>query len=447
MATACSTSFGFKFQPRISLDFEGGALSSDAGLVVLRELDEHLGLTAGLEGLLEDHRDPRYVQHASAELVRQRLYQIAAGYEDAVDANLLRTDPTFQLVVRPKQPTAPLASQPTLSRLENGATWRDVARLSRLSLEWFLRHGSRLREGPTQEILLDADSTEDPTHGKQQLALFHGKYGTYMYHPLLIFEGQTGHLLASRLRPGTVPDAEGVLSELRRLVPQLRRSFPQAPIRFRADAGFSAPALYDYLDREGIDYLIGIPAHTCFDRHIAPLLARAKRRFEQTAAPVRIYSSFFYRARRWPHRRRILVKVEVNALGTNVRCVITNRRGRAAELFGLYQGRGEIESRIDELKNDLKADRLSCSRYRANAFRLQLHTLAYNLLNCLRHALGGTELAHAEASTLRLKLFRVAARVRCTARRIWLCLSSSWPLRSLFGKALEAIRRWSPAPA
>jgi hypothetical protein len=127
--------------------------------------------------------------------------------------------------------------------------------------------------------------------------------------------------------------------------------------------------------------------------------------------------------------------------------VITNRRGRAAELFALYQGRGAIESRIDELKNDLKADRLSCSRYRANAFRLQLHTLAYNLLNCLRHALSGTELAHAEASTLRLKLFRVAARVRCTARRIWFCLSSSWPLRSLFGKALEAIRRWSPAPA
>ncbi|MGH8732256.1 MAG: transposase, partial [Burkholderiales bacterium] len=189
---------GLQFQPRIVLDFEGGALTSDAGLIVLRELDERLGLTRGLEGCLEDRRDPRYVEHSVTELVRQRLYQIAAGYEDAVDANLLRRDPALQLVVRPQQPTTPLASQPTLSRLENGATWRDVAQLSRLSLAWFVRHGSRLRATPTQEIVLDADSTEDPTHGKQQLALFHGKYDTYMYHPLLIFEGQTGHLLASR---------------------------------------------------------------------------------------------------------------------------------------------------------------------------------------------------------------------------------------------------------
>jgi Transposase DDE domain group 1 len=446
MATHCSTPFLLQFQPRVALDFEGGALSTDAGLIVLRELDERLGLTRGLEGLLEDRRDPRYVQHPLAEVLRQRLYQIAAGYEDAIDANLLRQDPTFQLLVHPARPTEPLASQPTLSRQENRATWRDVARLAELSLEWFLRHGAWLRQQQSQEILLDADSTEDPTHGQQQLALFHGKYGTYMYQPLLIFEGHTGHLLASRLRPGTVADAEGILPELKRLVPRLRRSFPKAPIRFRADAGFSPPALYDYLDREQIDYLIGIPAHTCFERWIAPVLRRAKRRFEQTATPVRMFSSFFYRARRWPRRRRILVKVEVNSLGTNVRCVITNRRGRAEELFGLYQGRGETENRIDELKNDLKADRLSCSRYRANAFRLQLHCLAYNLMNFLRHSLRGTELARAEASTLRLKLFKVAARIQASTRRIWFHLSSSWPLRSLFCGALEAVRQCRLAP-
>ena len=227
MATQCSTPFLFQFQPRIALDFDGGALSSDAGLIVLRELDERLGLTRDLEGLLEDSRDSRYVQHSSAEMTRQRLYQIAAGYEDAVDANLLRKDPTLRLLVHPERPQGTLARQPTLSRLENRATWNDVTRLADLSLKWFLRQGTRLREAETQEILLDADSTEDPTHGQQQLALFHGKYGTYMYQPLLIFEGRTGYLLASRLRPGTVPDAEGILPELKRLVPQLRKRFPQ----------------------------------------------------------------------------------------------------------------------------------------------------------------------------------------------------------------------------
>ena len=447
MATECSTPFAFQFQPRIALDFDGGALSTDAGLIVLRELDERLGLTRSLEGLLEDRRDPRYVQHPLAEMVRQRLYQIAAGYEDAVDANLLRQDPIFQLLVHPGRPGEPLASQPTLSRLENSATWSNVNRLSHLSLEWFLRQGTVLRQQPRQEILLDVDSTDDPTYGQQQLSFFNAKYGTYMYRPLLIFEGHTGHLLASRLRPGTGPEAEGLLPELQRLVPRLRQSFPRAPIRLRADAGFSIPALYDYLEEEGIEYLIGMPAHTCFEPWLAPLRQRAEKLFAHKGEPVRIVCGFFYRAKSWSHKRRILVKVEVNSLGTNVRCVITNRRGRAAELWALYQGRGEVENRIDELKNEVNADRLSCSRYRANAFRLQLHSLAYNLLNLLRHALGETELAQAETATLRLKLFKVAARIRVSARRIWCHLSSTWPLQSLFRRALEAVRHYGSAPA
>jgi len=445
MATESCTPFLFQFQPKVVVDFDGGALSSDAGLIVLRELDARMSLLRDLEGLLDERRDRRYVRHSGADMVRQRLYQIAAGYDDAVDGNLLRKDLTFQVLVRPQRPEQSLASQPTLSRLENGASWRDVGRLSQLSLEWFLRHGSRLREAPSNEICLDADSTEDPTHGQQQLALFHGKYQTYMYHPLVIFEGQTGHLLASRLRPGTAPDAEGILPELQRLIPRLRESFPKAPLRFRADAGFSAPELYDYLERESIEYLIGIPAHTCFQPWLTPILERAKQLLARTGEPVRIYSSFLYRARRWPHRRRILVKVEVNPLGTNVRCVITNRKGRAEDLFALYQGRGEAENRIDELKNEVKADRLSCSRYRANAFRLQLHCLAYNLLNFLRHALRFTDLARAQAATLRLKLFKVAARVQVQARRIWFHFSGSWPLRSLFASALEALRQCGPA--
>jgi hypothetical protein len=250
-------------------------------------------------------------------------------------------------------------------------------------------------------------------------------------------------LLASRLRPGTASDAEGTLPELKRLVPQLRRRFAEAPIRLRADAAFSFPALYEYLDQERIEYLIGIPAHTCFQPWTAPALAEAQQEFDQSGEPVRRFSSFSYQGRQWAQPHRILVKVEINSLGSNVRCVITNRGGSAEELFHLYQGRGEMENRIDELKNGVKADRLSCSRYRANAFRLQMYCLAYNLLNFLRHSLARTDLARAEVTTLRLKLFKVAARVHVSARRVWFHLSSSWPLRELFCSALEAVRRCS----
>jgi len=445
MATECSTQLGFGFQPKLALDFEGGQLTTDAGLLLLRELDHRLGLTASLDSILEDGRDPRYVTHSTGALLRQRIYQIAAGYEDAVDANLLRFDPAFQTMVNPGGPGDPLAAQPTLSRLENSASWSDVYGLTDLSLQWFLRQGARLHRSPRQEILLDADSTDDPTHGHQQLALFHGKYGTYMYHPLLIFEGHTGHLLRSRLRRGTASAHEGTVVELERMLPRLREAFPEAPIGFRADAGFASPKLINFLEEQGISYLVGIPHHQWFRPLTASLRRRAQARYDRTGDPVRMFSSFHYRARSWPRQRRILVKVEVSAQGCNIRCVITNRHGRAAALFALYNRRGEVENRIDELKNDLRMDRLSCSRYRANAFRLQLHALAYNLLHLFRHWMAPTELARAETSTLRLKLFKVAARVQRTARRIWFHLASSWPYRSLFHQAARAIQQRAPA--
>ncbi|MCZ6858550.1 MAG: IS1380 family transposase [Gemmatimonadetes bacterium] len=445
MATPCFTQLGFSFQPKLCLDFRGGQMSTDPGLLLLRELDERLRLTHRLGSLVEDGRDERYTLHAVGDLMRQRIYQIAAGYEDAVDANLLRHDPTFQTIVH-EEPGDPLAGQSTISRLENSASWEDIRQLADLSLNWFLRHGAKLRRSPLQEILLDVDSTDDPTHGHQQLALFHGKYDTYMYHPLLIFEGHTGHLLSSRLRRGTARDGEGLIPELRRMLPRLRRSFRSARIALRGDAGFAAPELYDYLESERIVYLLGIPHYSVFRPFTERLRQRAQARFERTCDPVRICSSFYYRAKTWPHRRRILVKVEVNAQGTNVRCVVTNRKGRAEDLFNIYNGRGEVENRIDELKSDLKVDRLSCSRYRANAFRLQLHTLAYNLMHLLRHWLEGTPLEKAETSTIRFKLFKVGARVQKTVRRLWFHLASGWPYRSLFVQAHHAIRRRAPAP-
>lgn len=444
MATQCHTQLAFGFQPKLSLDFRGGLMTTDPGLLILRELDHRLKLTRPLETILDDTRDGRYVRHPMGHLICQRLYQIVAGYEDAIDSNLLRFDPTFQTLVNPAGPGDPLATQSTVSRLENSVSWSDIRQVTDLSFQWFLKHGAKIRSSVAQEILLDADSTDDPTHGHQQLALFHGKYGTYMYHPLLIFEHHTGHLLASKLRRGTAGDVEGLVPELRRTLPRLRGKFPRAPIRFRADAGFASPRVYDFLEDEEIEYLVGIPHYKQFRPHTADLIWRAEARHERTGKPVRLFSSFRYRAKSWPHQRRILVKVEVSSQGINTRCVITNRRGRAEKLFGIYNRRGQAENRIDELKNDLSADRLSCSRYRANAFRLQLHTLAYNLMNLLRHSLRGTSLERAETSTIRLKLFKVGARVVRTARRIWFHLASGWPYRDLFIQACRAIRR--PVP-
>ena len=230
------------------------------------------------------------------------------------------------------------------------------------------------------------------------------------------------------------------------MLPRLRRAYPLAPIALRADAGFTSPELRDFLEQERISYLLGIPHYREFRDFTGPVVRRAQRRFDRGGHPVRLFSSFFYRGKKWPRQRRILVKVEVSAQGVNTRCVITNRKGRAEELFKQYNGRGEVENRIDELKNDLKADRLSCSRYRANAFRLQLHTLAYNLMHLLRHWLQGTPLEKAETSTIRLKLFKVGARFQKTVRRIWFHLASGWPHRTLFVQAHRAIRRRAPAP-
>ena len=187
MATPRSTQLTFRFQPKLCVDFRGGQMTTDPGLLLLRELDERLRLTGCLDRAVEDTRDARYVDHGVGDLLRQRIYQIVAGYEDAVDANLLRHDPTFQTIIDPDGSDNPLAGQSTISRLENAANWKDIARLADVSLTWFLRHGSKLRRWQGQEILLDVDSTDDPTHGQQQLSLFHGKYNTYMYHPLLIF--------------------------------------------------------------------------------------------------------------------------------------------------------------------------------------------------------------------------------------------------------------------
>lgn len=439
MATECYSQLGFGFQPKLVVDFAGGTLTTDAGLLLVREFDEQLGLTADVCGRVTDTRDRRYVTHEVATLLRQRLYQIAAGYEDVNDATRLRHDPAFQVVAGDGR--AALGSQPTLSRLENGIEWPEIQRLARVGVDWFCANAYGSDEHPA-DLVLDLDSTDDPTHGTQQLALFHGWYDQHMYHPLVWFEGRTGLLLRTRLRPGRDASAACVVEDLRHLLPPLRRRFPHTPIFLRGDAGMATPAVEAKLEAEGIRYVLGIGTNRVFKARVAGLVAKAETRYARTSRPVHIRTSFWHRAKSWPRQRRILVKIDVTAQGLNVRFMVTNRRGRAADLVAWYDDRGASENWIKELKLDIHADRLSCHRFRANAFRLQLHSIALLLLAYFRRrVLTGTHLARATIGTIRLHLLKVAGRVCRSVRRLWFHLASHWPGQPLFTVCHRALAR------
>ncbi len=311
-------------------------------------------------------------------------------------------------------------------------------------MDWFCTHAFDKGKEPS-ELLLDLDSTDDPTHGAQQLALFHGGFNQHMYHPLCWFEGQTGLLLRTRLRPGLDRSASFVVEDLQYLVPKLRRRFPKAQLLLRADAGMATAEVENALESKGIAYVMGIGANSMFKKRVAPLLAKAQARYQRTDKPVQIRTSFWHRARSWPHRRRILVKIDVTVMGANLRFMVTNRTGSAKELVAWYDQRGTAENRIKELKLDIHADRLSCHRFRANALRLQLHTIALLLASYFRRAvLAGTELANASVETIRVQLLKIGGRIIRSVRRIWFHLASHWPGQSLFRTCWRAIAR---APA
>jgi len=441
VATECHRRSGFRFQRKLTVDFDGGAISSDSGLLLVRELDERLRLTAGLERVVRDPRDRRYVDLGLLTLLRQRLYQIVAGYEDANDATYLRDDPTMRAVSGSVEQA--LASQPTLSRLENAVDWESIRLLESEGTEWFCRHGAT-----KGEIILDMDSTEDPTHGQQAFSFYNGHYDSYMYHPLLIFEGQSGMLLASRLRPGNAMGSRQAVALLRPLVRRLRGRFPKKrAIALRADAGFCHPDVFDYAEYAGLDYAIGFGRNEKLTNQIMPLCEKAELAWEcgDGQRRVRFYTSFRYQAQRWKQPRRMVAKIERTREGMNVRYLVTNRRGRAEDIFDWYEQRGQAENFIKELKNDLAADRLSCSKYRANAFRLQLHALAYNLLVLFRRqVLRGTALARATIGTIRLRLLKAGARVTVSARRLWFHLATGWPGRPVFLQVLDRLAAIGP---
>jgi hypothetical protein len=430
VATQCRIGSGFHFQSKLITQFDGGTLTTDAGLVLIREFDERLRLSGAVARAMSDARTAKRTHHSMLACVRQRLFQIVGGYEDANDATFLRHDPTLQAVAA--RPGHVLASQPTLSRLENAADWSSIERLKRLPLEWFCRHGWRGRR-PPQELIVDIDATDDPTHGQQALSFFHGYYDQYIYHPLLIFEGTTGHVLGAQLRPGNEGGATRLLPLVEPIVRRLQRRFPTTAIALRADADFATPEVLKFAETAHCPYAIGLRRNAVLEGAIAIAVAGAECRFELGGEAVRDFTSFEYQATTWPHPRRVVAKIEITSLGRNVRFVVTNRTEEPAEVFAWYNRRGEAENCIKDLKNGLHADRLSCHVYRANAFRLQLHVLAYALFALFRqHLLAGTALATATFDTIRLRLLKVAARVRHSVRRLWFHLATGWPGQPLF---------------
>lgn len=429
--------FSFYSHQPVRADFSGGQITSEAGLLPLRAFDERCGYTTRLAKCFQDRRDPERVEHSLLELLRYRLYAIIAGYEDCNDAQLLRQDPTFQIIAdRPLEEE--LGSQPTLSRWENAVRAREAVRLNRFLLESFLSfYAAQVKH--RGEILLDLDSTADPTHGHQQLSLFNGYYGHTMYHPLLLWERHSGALLGARLRRGNCVSYNRVVPFLRHLLGRLRAVFPKVRIRLRADAAFAVPDLYELLEQFGVEYAIRFKSDKFFRQRLARLEERVRQRYASTGQEQRFFTSFRHQSKRWSQPRRLCVEVHIPDERLPVRFIITNMSSPPAQVCAFYNGRAECENRIDEFKNGFSADRLSCHRFLANAFRLLLHAAAYNLVNAFRQRLP-RNMRSLEIGGLRLRLFKLGARIRRTVRCVWVHFASGWPHQAAFLQAARLFR-------
>ena len=408
--------------------FDAGRLSSDGGLLWLAEADRALGLCADLAGRIPEwRRGP--VRHSLATLVRQRTFQIACGYADQNDASTLRFDPLLKLACGRLPESGPdLASQPTLSRLENTVDRHACEALAEALVALYIRE--RQRDGAPLHVVLDLDGTDDPVHGHQEGSAYHGFYREHMYHPLLVFDGQTDQLVCAVLRPGKCHGSRFVVLVLRRVLKRLRAAWPQVSIELRADSGFAVPRLYRWCEAQAITYTIGLIPNRRLAVIAAPLLMQAlAQSAAQGGAKVRLAGETAYQARTWPTARRVVYKAEALAQGPNTRFVVTTRTDDPLAVYDWYVDRGQPENYLKDLKNALQADRLSDHRFWANQFRLLLHAAAYWLLDTLRRWLMQHigELARVQFDTLRLRLLKIGARVRELPDHIRLHLASSHP--------------------
>ena len=410
----------------LEASFDGGRLTSDGGLPWLAEAEGQVGICAAFAACIPEWRRA-HIRHPLAALVRQRVFQIACGYEDQDDADSLRSDPLLKLVCgRLPEGEPDLASQPTLSRLENAVDRRACYRLAAALVEVYVRE--RERCGRPTRILLDFDGTDDPTHGEQEGTAYHGYFGQHMYHPLLVFDGDTNQLVTAVLRPGNAHASRGAVAVLGRLVRAIRARWPAVRIELRADSGFAIPALYESCEQAAIRYTIGLIPNPRLEALAAPLLADAQRQRQETAAPkVRLAGETLYQAQSWPAARRVVYKAEALDKGPNTRFVVTTRTDEPLALYDWYVDRGAPEGWVKDFKLACFADRLSCPRFLANQFRLLLHAAAYWLLDTLRRWLTAAGTARLQLDTLRLRVLKIAGRVRQLLTRVRLHLASSHP--------------------
>jgi hypothetical protein len=410
--------------------FDGGRITSDGGLAWLAEADRELKLCEELANHVPEWRGAG-VRHPLEELVRQRVYQIACGYEDQNDSDSLRTDPLLKLACGSLPESGDdLASQPTISRMENAVTARACYRIAQAFVGLYI--AQRGRSGPPAKVLLDFDATDYTTHGDQEQSYYHGYFEEHIYHPLLVFDGETGQLITAVLRPGNSHAGHGTVAVLKRIVALLRRAWPAVEIEVRADAGFAVPSVYDYCETEGIDYTIALITNARLREMAAPLLEEGLRQYKSNQHKVRLTSEGRYRAGSWESERRVVYKAEAMEEGTNTRFVVTNKPERSEVLYDHYIERGETENRIKDLKVALKADRLSCHRFWANQFRLLLHAAAYWLLDTVRRKLVAAGVERMQLDTLRLRLVKIGGRVRERLTKVRLYLASGHPGQRLW---------------
>jgi hypothetical protein len=461
-------SFDFPQLPPVVVEPVEEQLTSDAGLLPLRQLDERLGLSAGFAAQLTDRRYAVSVEHTLLEMVRSRVFGILAGYEDQNDHDALRSDGLFKLVAGRCPTDKDLASQPTLSRFENSIAARCLLNLG----SWFLKRFVASLSAVPRSLTLDIDVFDDPAHGQQQLTFFHGYYEQYQYLVRAITCAQNDQVVMPTLLHGTAHPTLGAGEDVARVVQALRAQHPDVRIHLRADSGYATPAFYRTCERLQIDYTIGLGMNPVIKRRSDALLDQAVRQFEETGQPQRLFTAFWYQAETWELPRWVIVKCEAHAQGTNRRAVVTNRPGAQVlpqAAYDEYTERGESENRNKELKCYLHADRLSDHRYMANCFRMFLHTLAHNLLVHARallpepklpsppdqlpaEALAGYQrrrnfnqrrradpLGEGHSNTWRLMLIKVAARIVVRARRVRVLLCGSWPFLDFYRQVSQAV--------
>lgn len=468
----------FSFFPDIPVIVETTAvqLTSDAGLLPIREFDEHIALTRSFAAVLNDPRDPDLFEHSFLDMARSRIYGILADYVDQNDHDTLRSDPVFKLIAK-RSPDGPdLASQPTLSRFENAI---DIPSLKKLR-EQFVDQFIASFVAPPRRLTFDLDAIDDPAHGEQQLALFHGYFEQYQYFPSFITSADNDQVVVLSLRHGSAHAALGADDDLEYLVTRLRRVWPDVRICVRGDAGYGVPWMYAICEQLDVEYLFGLSANKKLQKASDALLAEAVRQFEETKTPQRLFDGFWYQAGTWKRARWVIVKVEANALGTNRRFIVTNRPGALVvpgAAYDDYAERGESENRNKELKCGLHIDRTSDHRFLANFFRLYLHSAAFNLMVRFRQAMAlpavpevpppdvppqafkdaerhrhyqkcrrRDRLAEAQPGTWRSLLIKVAAQIFVSMRRIVVRLSAHWPNLEHFQRVCQRLATITSAP-